>query len=83
MLCELPINHFLPSTAWQTELIFFDYPGPKGSEENQFTPLGDGVKKLIFEHWGQTQRKGNKNDFDITVKKGLRPSCLCRIQETP
>jgi hypothetical protein len=30
-------------------LIFFVYPGPKGSEENQFTPLGDGVNKLIFE----------------------------------
>ena len=29
-------------------LIFFVYPGPKGSEENQFTPLGDGVNKLIF-----------------------------------
>jgi hypothetical protein len=44
-------------------LIFFVYPDPKGSEEpstdssvrarrsqNQFTPLGDGVNKLIFEH---------------------------------
>jgi hypothetical protein len=30
-------------------LIFFVYPAPKGSEENQFTPLGDGVNKLIFE----------------------------------
>jgi hypothetical protein len=29
-------------------LIFFVYPGPKGSEENQFTPLGVGVEKLIF-----------------------------------
>jgi hypothetical protein len=29
-------------------LIFFVYPNPKGSEENQFTPLGDGVNKLIF-----------------------------------
>jgi hypothetical protein len=29
-------------------LIFFDYPDPKGSEENQFTPLGAGVNKLIF-----------------------------------
>ena len=29
-------------------LIFFVYPDPKGSEENQFTPLGDGVNKLIF-----------------------------------
>jgi hypothetical protein len=27
---------------------FFVYPDPKGSEENQFTPLGDGVNKLIF-----------------------------------
>jgi hypothetical protein len=32
-------------------LIFFVYPDPKGSEENQFTPLGDGVNKLIFELW--------------------------------
>jgi len=31
-------------------LIFFVYPGPKGSEENQFTPLGEGVNKLIFKH---------------------------------
>jgi hypothetical protein len=30
-------------------LIFFVYPSPKGSEENQFTPLGVGVNKLIFE----------------------------------
>jgi hypothetical protein len=30
------------------QLIFFVYPGPKGSEENQFTSLGDGVNKLIF-----------------------------------
>jgi hypothetical protein len=29
-------------------LIFFVYPYPKGSEENQFTPLGVGVIKLIF-----------------------------------
>jgi len=29
-------------------LIFFVNPGPKGSEENQFTPLGEGVNKLIF-----------------------------------
>jgi hypothetical protein len=29
-------------------LIFFDYPDPKGSEENQFTPFRDGVNKLIF-----------------------------------
>jgi hypothetical protein len=34
----------LDSLSW-----FFVYPGPKGSEENQFTPLGDGVNKLIFE----------------------------------
>jgi hypothetical protein len=33
------------------ELIFFVYPGPKGSEENQFTPLGDGVTKLIFKRF--------------------------------
>jgi hypothetical protein len=30
-------------------LIFFVHPDPKGSEENQFAPLGAGVIKLIFE----------------------------------
>jgi hypothetical protein len=29
-------------------LVFFVYPNPKGSEENQFTPPGDGVNKLVF-----------------------------------
>jgi hypothetical protein len=33
-------------------LIFFVYPGPMGSEENQFTPPGDGVNKLIFKRYG-------------------------------
>jgi len=32
-------------------LIFFVYPGPMGSEENQFTPLGAGVNKLIFKRF--------------------------------
>ncbi len=32
-------------------LIFFVYPDPMGSEENQFTPLGAGVNKLIFKHF--------------------------------
>ena len=32
-------------------LIFFVYPDPKGSEENQFTPFGDGVNKLIFKRF--------------------------------
>ena len=32
-------------------LIFFVYPDPKGSEENQFTPPGAGVNKLIFERY--------------------------------
>ena len=32
-------------------LIFFVYPDPKGSEENQFTPPGDGVNKLIFKRY--------------------------------
>jgi len=32
-------------------LIFFVYPDPKGSEENQFTPLGAGVNKLIFKQF--------------------------------
>jgi len=32
-------------------LIFFFYPGPMGSEENQFTPLGVGVNKLIFKQF--------------------------------
>ena len=31
-------------------LIFFVYPVPRGSEENQFTPFGVGVDKLIFKH---------------------------------
>jgi len=30
-------------------MIFFVYPDPRGSEENQFTPPGEGVNKLIFE----------------------------------
>jgi len=29
-------------------LIFFIYPVPKGSEENQFAPFRVGVNKLIF-----------------------------------
>ena len=32
-------------------LIFFVYPDPKGIEENQFTPLGAGVNKLIFKRF--------------------------------
>jgi len=32
-------------------LIFFVYPDPKGSEENQFTPLEAGVNKLIFKRF--------------------------------
>jgi hypothetical protein len=32
-------------------LIFFVYPDPTGSEENQFTPLGAGVNKLIFKRF--------------------------------
>ena len=32
-------------------MIFFVYPDPKGSEENQFTPLGAGVNKLIFKRY--------------------------------
>jgi hypothetical protein len=36
-------------------LIFFVYPDPMGSEENQFTPLGVGVNKLIFKR----PRKGS------------------------
>jgi hypothetical protein len=47
-------------------LIFFVYPGPKGSEENQFTPLGDGVNKLIFKQLLQGKLITNKkltNEF--------------------
>jgi hypothetical protein len=33
-------------------LIFIVYPGPMGSDENQFTPLGDRVNKLILERFG-------------------------------
>jgi len=36
---------------YMTSLIFFVYPNPKGSEENQFTPLGAGVNKLIFKRF--------------------------------
>jgi len=32
-------------------LIFFVYPSPKGSKENQLAPLGDGVKQLIFKRF--------------------------------
>jgi hypothetical protein len=33
-------------------LIFFVYPGPKGSEENQFTTAKrHGVNKLIFKRF--------------------------------
>ena len=39
------VNIYNPS------LIFFVYPGPMGSEENQFTPLGVGVNKLIFKRF--------------------------------
>jgi len=35
----------------QPSLIFFVYPDPMGSEENQFTPLGAGVNKLIFKRF--------------------------------
>jgi hypothetical protein len=33
------------------QLIFFVYLGPRGSEENQFTPLGVGVNKLILKRF--------------------------------
>ena len=32
-------------------LIFFVYPDPTGSEENQFTPLVAGVNKLNFKRF--------------------------------
>ena len=35
----------------KNSLIFFVYPDPKGSEENQFTPPGVGVNKLIFKRF--------------------------------
>jgi hypothetical protein len=35
----------------QDLLIFFVYSDPKGSEENQFTPPGAGVNKLIFKQF--------------------------------
>jgi hypothetical protein len=31
---------------------FLRLPGPKGSKENQFTPHGVGVNKLIFKQLG-------------------------------
>jgi hypothetical protein len=42
---RLQYNYFLQTS----QIDFFVYPDPKGSEENQFTLLGDGVNKLIFE----------------------------------
>jgi hypothetical protein len=30
------------------QFIFFIYPAPKGSEENQLAPFRDGVKKIYF-----------------------------------
>jgi hypothetical protein len=44
-----PICQLKTSFLQSRKLIFFVYPDPEGSEENQFTPLGDGVNKLIFE----------------------------------
>jgi len=56
-LKESPVDFYFGKASFQ----FFVYPGPKGSEEpsvdlsvqsrrlqNQFTPLGEGVNKLIF-----------------------------------
>jgi len=41
----------VPGILHKNSLIFFVYPGPMGSEENQFTPLGVGVNKLIFKRF--------------------------------
>jgi hypothetical protein len=46
-------NIKVSGTMLDNSLIFFVYPGPKGSEENQFTPLGVGVNKLIFKRFGR------------------------------
>jgi hypothetical protein len=55
-------------------MIFLVYPGPKGSEENQFTPLGDGVNKLIFKRydsfitiWGDFKYKTKKKTAVLTT----------------
>jgi predicted alpha-1,2-mannosidase len=37
-------------------LIFFVYPDPNGSEENQFTPLGAVVNKLIFKRYNMNNK---------------------------
>jgi hypothetical protein len=39
------------SYYYKGSLIFFVYPDPKGSEENQFAPPGAGVTKLIFQEY--------------------------------
>lgn len=43
-------------------LIFFIYPIPKGSEENQFPPFRAGALKLIFIHNLNIEKK---NIFEI------------------
>jgi len=45
-------------------LIFFVYPDPKGSEENQFAPLGAGVNKLIFKRFVFMYSCYSKLNFD-------------------
>jgi len=49
----MKISSGLVSGILSIKLIFFLHPGPKGSEENQFTPLGDGVNKLIFKRFNR------------------------------
>jgi hypothetical protein len=44
-----------PAPSIKTFFILVDFlclPQPKGSEENQFTPPGVGVNKLIFKQLG-------------------------------
>jgi hypothetical protein len=55
-------------------LIFFVYPGPRRSEENQFTPLGAGVNKLIFEQWGKILRAMAENEILMLTNSLVHPT---------
>jgi hypothetical protein len=60
----------MTSSIIARNLIFFVHPDPKGSEENQFTPLGDGVNKLIFERYERIKNFRYKfAPLKVTIKK--------------
>jgi hypothetical protein len=59
-----------------TSLIFFVHPGPKGSEENQFTPLGVGVDKLIFKRFWLLYLSLRKSFFyDLSLNTNITVLC--------